>query len=161
MLSACLGLHIDRSPQPSWAPSLMALGPIAWTWSYIRTMWVPLAHISDNSVVVHKNLINIKVSQILEMWDTSVIAKVLNGLILPPKLEVVNRTEHDNILVHVNIIPRKYGRFLCSPVKHKKISIDRVFNDSCETLWSKKVTNSSLNNQPSLLVNTTAPSSKQ
>jgi hypothetical protein len=83
-----------------------------------------------------------------------VIAKVFNGLMLPPKPEVVNRTEHDSISVHVYTIPREYGGFLCHPGKHKT-------NDSCETLRSEKVMNSSLNNQSSLLVNTIASSSKQ
>jgi hypothetical protein len=95
------------------------------------------------------------------MWDKSVIAKVLNGLMLPPKLEVVNWTEHGNISVLVDIIPRNYGRFLCSPSKHKNFSTNRIVNDSCETLWFKKVMNNSLNSQPLLLVNTTALSRKQ
>lgn len=92
-------------------------------------------------MAVHKYIVNIKVSQILEMWvtsDTSIIAKVLNGLMLSPKLEVANRTEHDNILVHVDVIPRKYGRFLCSPTKHKNFSTNRVLNDSMKLYGSRK-----------------------
>jgi hypothetical protein len=95
------------------------------------------------------------------MWDKSVIAKVLNGLMLPSKPEVVNWTEHGNISVLVDIIPRNYGRFLCSPSKHKKFSTNRIVNDSYETLWFKKVMNNSLNSQPLLLANTTALSRKQ
>ena len=42
-----LDLHVGRPCQPLRASSLMAAGPIAWQWSYIRAVQVPLAHISD------------------------------------------------------------------------------------------------------------------
>jgi len=48
---SCLGLHVNRPPRPSWASYLTAPGPIAWIWSYIRMVRVPLAHISDSSPV--------------------------------------------------------------------------------------------------------------
>ena len=43
----CLDLHVGQSRQPLRASSLTAAGPIAWWWSYIRAVQVPLAHISD------------------------------------------------------------------------------------------------------------------
>ena len=43
----CLDLHVGRSCQPLQASSLTAAGSIAWRWSYIRAVQVPLAHISD------------------------------------------------------------------------------------------------------------------
>ena len=86
------------------------------------------------------------------MWNTSEIAKVLDGYMWPPKTEVVNQSEDNNISVHVDTKPRKCGCLLSKGAKQKKISTNRVFNNSSETLWTKKVRNNSLNNQPSLLV---------
>jgi hypothetical protein len=47
IFSAWLGLHVGQLHQPSWASPLMAPWSIAWTWSYIQAVRVPLAHISD------------------------------------------------------------------------------------------------------------------
>jgi hypothetical protein len=44
----CLDLHVGRPRQPFRASSLMAARLIAWRWSYLRAVRVPLAHISDN-----------------------------------------------------------------------------------------------------------------
>ena len=44
----CLDLHVGRPCQPLQASSLMASWLIAWRWSYIQAVQVPLAHISDN-----------------------------------------------------------------------------------------------------------------
>ena len=63
------------------------------------------------------------------------------------KLEVVNRGEDDSNFVHRHIVSIKYVYFLSSPAKHKNLSTNRVLNDSCQILWSEKVTNSGFNNQ--------------
>jgi hypothetical protein len=68
------------------------------------------------------------------------------------KLEVVNRSEDDNISVHEHIVSIKYVYFMSSPAKHK-FSTNRVLNDSYQILWSKKVTNNGFNNQQSVRVN--------
>ena len=54
------------------------------------------------------------------MWNTSEIAKVLDGYMWPPMTEVVNRSEDDNIFIHIDTIPIKYGRLLSKAAKHKK-----------------------------------------
>ena len=107
---------------------------------------------------VHINFINIKVSKLQElMWGAQAVAKALNWLMWSRNPEVENL----NIFVDVHIVSIKHGRFLCSLAKHKNLSTNRVFNHSCEILWSEKVTNISQNIQPSLLMNTIALSSKQ
>jgi hypothetical protein len=45
------------------------------------------------------------------------------------KPEVVNRSEDDNISIHINIVSIKYVYFLSSPAKHKNLSTNRVLND--------------------------------
>ena len=54
------------------------------------------------------------------MWSTSEIAKVLDGYMWPPKTDVVNRSEDDNISVHVDTKPRKCGCLLSKGAKQKK-----------------------------------------
>jgi hypothetical protein len=63
------------------------------------------------------------------------------------KPKVVNRSEDDNISIHEHIVSIKYVYFLSSPTKRKNLSTNRVLNDSCQILWSKKVTNNGFNNQ--------------
>jgi len=43
----CLDLHVGRPCQPLWDSSLTVARSIAWWWSYIRAVQVPLAHISN------------------------------------------------------------------------------------------------------------------
>ena len=81
------------------------------------------------------------------MSDGLTVAKVLNWLMRSRKLEVVNRSEDDNISVHGHIVSIKYVDFLFSPTKHTNLSTNRVLNDSYQILWSEKVTNSGFNNQ--------------
>ena len=81
------------------------------------------------------------------MSDGLVVAKVLNWLMRSQKPEVVNHSKDDNISIHGYIVPIKYVYFLSSPVKHENLSTNRVLNDSCQILWSEKVTNSGFNNQ--------------
>ena len=76
------------------------------------------------------------------MLDGQAVVKVLNWWMRSQKLEVVNHSEDDNIFVHEHIVSIKYVYFLSSPTKHKNLSTNRVLNDSCQILWSEKVTNS-------------------
>ena len=95
------------------------------------------------------------------MSDGLAVAKVLNWLMQSRKAEVVNHSEEDNISVHGYIVSIKYVYFLSSPAKHKNLSTNRVLNDSCQILWSEKVTNSGFNNQQSVRVNAPSLSSNQ
>jgi hypothetical protein len=81
------------------------------------------------------------------MLDGLAFAKVLNWLMWSQNPEVVNHSEDDGISVHGHIVSIKYVYFMSSPAKHKNLSTIRVFNDSCQILWSRKVTNNGFNNQ--------------
>ena len=81
------------------------------------------------------------------MSDGWAVAKVLHWLMRSLKPEVVNHSEGDSISVHGHIVSIKYVYFLSSPTKHKNLSTNRVLNDSCQILWSEKVTNNGFNNQ--------------
>jgi hypothetical protein len=94
------------------------------------------------------------------MLDGSAVAKVLNWL-WSQNPEVVNRSEDDGISVHDHIVSIKYVYFLSNPAKHKNLSTNRVFNDSCQILWSGKVMNNGFNNQQSVQLIAPSLSSKQ